>query len=238
MSRAPTRLSDIATALSIDLGTAHRIVKGLCFEGALKRDAETRRYRLGHLMHELGVTAAKVFPLRDICRAALDRLAGLTGDSVFLLVRSDHDVVCLDHVAGTFPIQAHALEVGARRPLGIGAGGLAILSALPDGEVDAVLHANAHRYAAWPGMSATRVRELVAQSRTIGFALNVEELMSDVVAIGLAFDAIGVARVPEGPATASISIASVASRMTPARRVELAEAAREELRQLTVERRP
>ena len=148
MSPGP-RLGQIAEALEIDLGTAHRIVKGLSFEGLIQRRPETRRYELGRVVYEVGLAAAPAFPLRDLCRPVLDRLAQRTGDSIFLLVRSGLDAVCLERVEGGFPVQAHTLNVGARRPLGVGAAGMALLMSLPAAEVESVLIANAERFRAW-----------------------------------------------------------------------------------------
>lgn len=228
-----TRLSDIATALEIDLTTAHRIVKGLCFEGMLRREADTRRYRLGRLVHELGLAATPHFPLCDLCRPTLEKLAAYSGDSVFLMVRSGLDVVCLERVGGTFAIQAHTLDAGARRPLGVGAGGLAILMSLPDAEIERVITANAARYAAWERLTPKRMRTLVRMSREHGFAINDEELMQGVGAIGIAFKA------PAGGAAeetlAAISIASIAQRMLGERRDALARELAAELKRLVGE---
>lgn len=229
-----TRLSDIATALDIDITTAHRIVKGLCFEGMLRREAETRRYRLGRLVHELGLAATPHFPLRDLCRPTLEKLAARSGDSVFLVVRSGLDVVCLERVAGTFAIQAHTLDAGARRPLGVGAGGMAILMSLPDAEVERVIDANVARYAAWERLTPKRMRTLVRLSREHGFAINDEELMQGVGAIGIAFAATPAGGAGE-PTLAAISIASIAQRMQGKRRDELARELAAELKRLTRE---
>jgi DNA-binding IclR family transcriptional regulator len=224
------RLTEIAQALQIDLATAHRIVKGLCFQGMVQRERGTRRYQLGRLVYELGLAATPDFPLRDVCRPLLDRLAAQTGDSIFLLARSGHDVVCLERVEGGFPIQAHTLDVGARRPLGVGAGGLALLMALPAAEIEQVLEANAARYAAWERLSVGRVRALLALGREAGVAINDGELMTGVAAIGCAFRSAGAAR--GEPVLAAISIASISARMRGTRRDELAQALLAEVRAL------
>ena len=82
-----------------------------------------------------GLTATPRFNLREICHPALARIADATGDTVFLTQRSGLDAVCLDRREGTFPIKTFTLEVGMRRPLGVGTGSLAILSALPEEDI-------------------------------------------------------------------------------------------------------
>jgi DNA-binding IclR family transcriptional regulator len=63
------------------------------------------------------------------------RIAEATGDTVFLTQRSGLDSVCVDRQEGTFPIKTFTLEIGMRRPLGVGTGSLAILSGLSEEEV-------------------------------------------------------------------------------------------------------
>ena len=53
-------------------------------------------------------------------------------DSSFLSVRRDNYAVCLYREEGTYPVRTHALQAGLQHPLGVGAGSLAMLSALPD----------------------------------------------------------------------------------------------------------
>eukprot|EP01035_Chromulina_nebulosa_P002143 gene2142-2885_t len=43
---------------------------------------------------------------------------------------------------GTYPVRTHALQMGDQHPLGVGAGSLALLAALPDDDVDRLLAAN------------------------------------------------------------------------------------------------
>lgn len=53
---------------------------------------------------------------------------------------------------GTYPIQILAVQVGTRQPLGVGAGGLALLAALPVEEIEAIiaqLDGALSSYAAW-----------------------------------------------------------------------------------------
>jgi DNA-binding IclR family transcriptional regulator len=116
-------LAEIARHASLNRPTVHRILKCLCAQGATARDPDSRRYYLGQLVFELGLAASPQFTLNELCRPALLRLADRTGDTVFLTLRSGYDAVCIDRREGSFPIRALVLDVGTRRPLGVGAGG-------------------------------------------------------------------------------------------------------------------
>jgi len=213
------KLSDIAAALGLEPGTVQRIVKGLLFHDMVLRVPGTRLYRLGPLAYELGLAAASSYTLRELCQPALAELVKETGDPVFLVVRSGLDAVCIDHLRGTFPIQPHALDIGSRRPLGVTAGSLALLMALPEDEQEAIIRGNSRRETVHGRLSARWLRERVADSRQRGYALNEEGALSGISAVGLPLR-------PPGGGTpfAAISVASIASRVTGERREKLVRA--------------
>src|SRR6266571_3377350 len=69
---------------------------------------------------------------RALCRPALLRLSASLGDTIFLLVRSGFDAICLDRSEGPFPIRSFTGDIGGRVALGIGQGAMAILAHLPE----------------------------------------------------------------------------------------------------------
>jgi DNA-binding IclR family transcriptional regulator len=220
------RLVDVAAATKLERPTAHRIIKGLAAEGMVMQDPETRRYHLGHLAYELGLAAIPRFNLREMCEPALKRVAEKTGDSVFLFVRSGLDGVCIDRVHGSFPIKAYMLEVGGRRPLGVGAGSLALLMALPEGDIERIIETNAPRFASTGQLTAKRLQRAILRSRQAGYAINDEDVLPGVSAIAVPI-------VPKsGLPYAAVSIAGIASRFAGQRREELARILVREVRSL------
>ncbi|MCH3857673.1 hypothetical protein LZB78_09810, partial [Campylobacter jejuni] len=73
------------------------------------------------------------------------RLSGMLNDTIFLLVRSGFDAVCLDRIDGAFPVRSHTGDIGGRVPLGLGQGGLLLLANLPEAEREEVLRFNIPR---------------------------------------------------------------------------------------------
>ena len=122
-------LTELAAQAGLPHPSAHRVLKQLQAERLVEHHPDTRRYRLGPLAFELGLAASTQFDMRDLCEAAMQRLASVSADTVYLVGRSGFDAVCLHRVEGAFPIRTLVLEVGSRRPLGVGAGGLAVLAA-------------------------------------------------------------------------------------------------------------
>lgn len=223
-SRGGLRLADVVRDSGLEHPTAHRILKGLMAEGLIVQDAGTRRYLLGPLVYELGLAAAPQFSLPDICRPSLQRIAERTGDTVFLTARSGNDSVCIDRREGSFPIKTFTLDVGARRPLGAGAGGLALLLLLPEQAVDEIVRANAARFASYNNLTVPLLLKALKRSRELGYALNDIHNTTGATTLGLPI----VNRY--GDPFAAISIGAISSRMTGERQKELVFILRKEVR--------
>lgn len=223
-NRQGMRLIDVAHSSGLQRPTVHRMLKCLTAENLVSQDPQSRRYFLGPLVFELGITAGPRFNIRDICSDALDRIAAETGDTVFLIIRSGDDSLCVDRREGAFPIKTFTVDVGVRRPLGVGAGGLAILTALPDEEIEATIERVAGRLSAYGRLTAGELASMVKRARKTGFVLNDVRTLSGVTAIGVPIID------PNGRPIAAFSLSAINARMTASRQRELAELLRREIR--------
>jgi DNA-binding IclR family transcriptional regulator len=224
-NRAGSRLLDLASRTGLQRPTVHRMLKCLAQESMVQQDPDTHRYYLGPMVFELGLTAAPRFNLREICHPALTRIAEATGDTVFLTQRSGLDVVCLDRREGAFPIKTFTLEVGMRRPLGVGTGSLAILSALPEEEIQAVVTANAARLSGY-GLNANTLLAQVKRAQKLGYAMREVPGLAGVRSVGQAL------RNQVGVAFAALSVSTISSRMSEKRLSEVAQLLKNEARQI------
>lgn len=219
------RLVDLAEACGLTRPTMHRLLKALVAQGMAVQDCATRRYRLGALVFELGLAAAHRFNLRDLSQPALNRLAAETGDTSFLFVRSGNDAVCINRVQGSYPIQTPALPLGSRQPLGVSAGGLALLAHLPPAEQESIIDAVAPRLGAYGELDAHDVRVHCAQASKAGYALIANRAVPGISAIGMPVYS------DSGLMLAAVTVATTHARMTDLRVREvlpiLREAARE-----------
>jgi DNA-binding IclR family transcriptional regulator len=217
-----SRVVDLAERSGLEQPTVHRIVKSLVGERMVMQDRGTRRYFLGHAMYEFGLVASRRFALRDACQASLNRIAQETGDTVFLMVRSGSDAVCIDRREGAFPIKAFTLSIGDRRPLGVGAGALALLSALPDSEMKAVAKDHAEQLPGYGIPTVQALLALVMRTRQLGYALHDARAEPGIKMIGVAL------RDASHEPVAAISVSAIASRLNAARREEMVKLLREE----------
>jgi len=216
-------LATLVTESGLGKPTVRRLMLALIRGGLIEQGDESRLYRLGAECYVLGTLATPHHGLLEISADAVARLARDSGDTAFVTMRRGSGAVCLHRQEGAFPIRTHALTAGAQHPLGVGAGSLAMLAALPDGEVETVLADNAPLLAiAYPGLAAEALRRMVAATRQRGFALNPGMVISGSWGVGVAL------RNGDGTVAGALSIAAIESRMQPPRDSELAAMLRRE----------
>jgi len=209
-------LPAIVDSTGLSRPTARRLLLALIRAQMVEQDSTTRRYFLGEETYMLGVLAAQRFDMMDLTQDSLTDLAVLSGDTVFLSVRRDSFSLCLKKEEGAFPIRTHALQVGGRHPLGVGAGSLAMLAALPEQERAEMLKRNKDLLArSFPGCTPQALAPLIRDAVQHGYCVNPGLVLTNSWAVGAAF------RMPGGRVTGAISIAAIDSRMGPDRQAEL-----------------
>ena len=136
------RLSPLARRVGLHVATARRLLQVLAEEGVVTYDPVTKLYHLGLELFRLG-NQAQQYAIRNRFHPALLRIAQETQDTVFLLIRLGNDVLCADVIEGEYPIRTILINLGSRRPLGIGAGSLALIAFSEPEDFEQVIKANA-----------------------------------------------------------------------------------------------
>lgn len=174
-ARSPIRLTDVAEAAGITKVTALRILNTLVAEGFVERSPGAKTYVLG--VEAVAMAARMRGPssaLAELARPSLLRLAARSGDTALLSVRSGTEALYIGRETGDFPVQPNILQVGSRRPLGVGAGGLALLACLPDAEVDIVLEIVSPHLATLPRLPESVLRAKIRETSDRGYAVLVD----------------------------------------------------------------
>jgi DNA-binding IclR family transcriptional regulator len=204
----PLRLADIAKQAALNKATALRLLETLIGEGFVQRDTVTKRFALGDEAVMLGAALKGRTHIRDHARPWLVRLAALSGDTVLLSTRSGIESICVDRESGNYPIRANYLDIGSRRPLGIGAGSLALLAWLNDAEIAAILdQVEPMLHQRHPRIDRGFLERAVQTSRHAGYVL-----MLDVVVEQMGGVAVPVFGSDVRP-VAAISIAALSERL-------------------------
>ena len=209
--RQGVALTHLSQQTGMTNSTIHRLLKQMLHERLVQQDGETRRYKLGSLAFELGLAAEQQFSLRGMCRRIVAQLAQDTEDAVYLVQRSGDEAVCIDRQEGAFPIRVLTLEVGGRRPLGLGAGGLAILAALPDDERAALLDVLKPVIESQWSFSMESLTRSIDSTRRDGYAVIRNRITAGTTAVGVHIND------HMGRPVAALSVAAVNARMGGAR---------------------
>ena len=218
------RMTVLATALDLPHPTVHRMLTALCQVGALHRVAQSNRYTLGAALTDSGRRSVPVDALQHIVRPALVRLATRAGDNVFLSVRDGYEALCVDRLEGEFPIRYGPLDIGGRRPLGVGAASLALLADLPDDVVEDAIRVNRQQLTG--EHAPDQLWLLIEQTRRNGYAFDNGRLFAGGCGIGMSIAGCG------GPAVGAVSVGAISARMPPERIEELVAALRGEIQSI------
>jgi DNA-binding IclR family transcriptional regulator len=217
------KVTHLARSTGLTQATTHRLLRALVEEGVVVQDESSKRYLASVDFFALAAKAGNPANLRDIFRPVLLRLSATLGDTLFLLVRSGFDAICLDRSEGPIPIRSFTGDVGGRVPLGVGQGALVILAFLPEAEREEVIRFNLPRLLDFGYMDEVYLRTELARVRDQGFASR-----KDMLIPGMGGVAVPV-QDPEGRAIAALSIGTVSERLTEERTRTVVELLRREV---------
>lgn len=226
------RLTDLARTIGCNQPTAHRAMQELMAEGFAEQVPGSKRYRLGLEFFVTAANANRGEGLRDLARPALLRLSSTLSDTIFLLVRSSYDAVCIDRIDGPFPVGSFTGDIGGKVPLGFGQGGIAILANLPDTEREAIVHYNMPRLLDRGYIDEAAFRGLLAKAAEEGFVSFNRSLNDGFAGVAVpVFDA-------RGYAVAALSVGTLSDRLKGERLSFVVDMLKSEAKQLSARLNP
>jgi DNA-binding IclR family transcriptional regulator len=216
-SAAGLRMTDVMRVTGLGKATVHRLLAGLASSGLVDQDPDSSRFFVGMRILSWAVSAGERFGLARLAESAMVRMADATLDTIYLTVRSGDEALCLNRREGSHPIRTLTLKVGDRRPLGVSAGGLALLSFLPEQEIDRIVRQQADTKTLLPFDHAA-LRKMISETRQTGVAwYDVPVLHGAEVVTGMAAVAVPIRR-PDSRPIAALSVAAITSRLQGQRR--------------------
>jgi DNA-binding IclR family transcriptional regulator len=204
------RLSDLEKASGLKRPTVHRILGVLIQHGLVEQEFETRKYRLRPECSFFNPNLdRRTAELRQYCQSGLRELAKETGDTALLMIQSGTSAVCVDRLTGRYPHKPLTVEIGTRRPLGIGAGGIVLLSAMNPREADALVASLRNRITKYPNSSIRSISLAVHAARANGYAFSDGYVRSNVRALAVPV------RDSAGETIAALCLAAIFDRIKP-----------------------
>lgn len=180
-------VSELARELGTSKSTAFALAHTLADEGYLRADGAGPRYQLGLALVHLGDVSANRLPLGQLCRPVLHALSARTGLTTRAAVNDAAQPMFVERVDAPGAIRFHT-PLGVPELAHVSSAGKAILAALPDDEVAALVAETG-----LPGRTPKTITSLnellvdLAATRRRGYAVDDEEDVEGVFCIGAAF---------------------------------------------------
>lgn len=216
-------VTDLARITGLQRPTIYRLIAALVDSGFARRVNGTKRFTAS-------AAAAQSAPDQDsrvaLALPVMKKLALLTGDAVFLVVRDGHESLSLWREIGAYPVQILATFAGKRQPLGVGSGGMALLAKLDDATIDEIITHNSNEIEQYGGMTTREMRQLVKNTRTRGYAVVGNYAVRGALGVGCAL-----CDSKNNPYLA-ISVTAITERMPTTRQREIAGLIQDGLRTL------
>jgi DNA-binding IclR family transcriptional regulator len=200
------RLTDVMQRTKLKKTVVHRALTGLVCHGLASIDEGASRYFLGDRIFGWMEKAKERFGLAERIKPYMRSLADDVEDTcIFCIMRGD-DMICYARAEGSFPIRTLTLNLGARRPLGVGSGGVAIAAFLPERRL-AELIATRREERLYFGIDDDRLLRNITETRRLGYSLHEGLFAKDMAGLGVPV------RNTNGEVVATVAINALRSRL-------------------------
>ncbi len=209
------RVTDAAQALGVGRSTAHRLLAMLAHHGFVEQDPETRAYRAGPALAEIGLATIREDGLGAHLRPYMERLRDEVNETIQLVVLQGANGLFIETVESHRPLRT-ASRVGIVVPAHCLSGGKALLAELPRERLHR-LYPSPEIPAATP-YSITSRDELethLDEIRARGYATNFGESEEEIGSIGVAV------RDADGRPRAGLAVSGPLSRLNETRTSEV-----------------
>jgi DNA-binding IclR family transcriptional regulator len=209
------RLTDLSNKLEMSKAQVLRIASTLEMSGYLLRDPQTKRYRLGIRLFQLGMLVQQQLDLRRIVHPYLEDLVARADESARLIVPDDDGPICLDLVESHQGTRVFA-QLGQRMPWNAGTSPKLILAFMPEERRERILARDRfERYTERTVTSPDILRDELREIRQLGYHIGRRDIDADATVITTPlFD-------HEGAIAGTINFSVPVSRISDARIEEL-----------------
>jgi len=208
-------VSEMAESLQLNKSNVSKILQSLSRYGFVEQDEDSRRYRLGLKVFELGMVVAARMELRKVAPPIMEKLVASTGETCLLTVRQGTDSICIEKVDSKEAVHMTA-KVGLRSPLYAGASNKVLLAfADPEEAQELIGQLTMKAFTPDTIIEKSKLLEDLALARERGYTYSVGEVERGIAALGAPIYDF------TGRLVASLSLVGPANRLSPERAIEL-----------------
>lgn len=207
-------VTDLARHTGLQRPTIYRLLAALTESGFARNISGSKRFTANE---SSALPCIEQDSRIALALPVMQRLAAVTGDAVFLVVRDGYQSVSLWREIGAYPVQILATFAGKRQPLGVGSGGMALLARLDDATVEDIIVHNSNEIEQYGGMTTREMRQLVVNTRTRGYSVVGNYAVRGALGVGCALCN------DKGQPRLAISVTAITERMPATRQREIAQ---------------
>jgi IclR family transcriptional regulator, KDG regulon repressor len=175
---------ELGQAIGLSKSSVHRILQTLRARGFVRWNPDNARYSLGMRAFEVGCGILRSMEAHAVAKPYLEQLVANLGETAFLGVLDDSDLVVIDKIDGRRSVRMYA-DIGSRRPLHSTAIGKALLAHLDRAEIDRIIAAKPlTRYTKNTITDPEALRAELEKIRRLGYAEDNEEMEDGLYCIG------------------------------------------------------
>jgi IclR family transcriptional regulator, KDG regulon repressor len=207
-SREGMSISELSTELSIGKSTVHRILETLLVKNYIEQSEDTKKYRLGWKLFEVGNLIPRQRNLYNVDTKILQELCDICEETVNLGVRVQESVVTISKVSPRASLIAN-LQIGARESLYATAMGKAMISEMTREELVNVM--GTQKFEAYTSNTITNMDDLMVELEKIrkqGYSIDDEEFCAGLTCVAMPV------RDYKNEIVAAISVSGASIRMT------------------------
>ncbi len=175
MNRPEISVSEFVESLSIPKVSVYRFLRVLTKNGFISHNRQTKKYRLGLKIFELGSIVLKNFDFREVVFPFITELSKRSGETVHLGVLDNQQVVSIESVESNQTLRI-SMPVGKRVYLHSTGVGKAILASLSDEEIKEIVRQKGlPHFTQNTIIDADKLLKEIQTIRTRGYAIDNEE---------------------------------------------------------------
>lgn len=178
-------LAELSKRTGLHKSIAYRILITLESGGWLQRNPQSSRYHVGIKLLSLSSYALDNISVKEMITPYMRQLAAATGETVVLVMYSDHQAICVEKIESENSVRISA-QLGKSFPLHAGATGLSVLMGMPDEMVGQILQTvQLKRYSSATITDPQKIRALIEHARADGYITSAGTVDLDVFAVGM-----------------------------------------------------
>ena len=179
-------LSEITKISNLQKSAAQRFVFTLLNLGYLKRDENTRQYRLSPKLLEFSSIYLQSDPLIALAQPFMARARDVCGHSVNLSILDGSDITILARMPSDNVVSLN-VQVGIRIPALYTSSGRAIASHLNDSEINALLQlTEIRKYTEHSFTSKKRIFSDIMKARNLGYYVSYSQYIENDISVAAA----------------------------------------------------